>query len=64
MTKPAGGLRDRRRPDVMELLVRARPVSLDRGLDPRRQAAEIARLTADREHGHRHRARRCWPGPG
>src|SRR6516165_973611 len=46
MTKPAGGLRDRRRPDVMELLVRARPVSLDRGLDPRRQAAEIARLTA------------------
>ena len=46
MTKPAGGLRDRRRPDVMELLARARPVSLDRGQDSRRQAAEIARLTA------------------
>src|SRR6516164_8060269 len=46
MTKPAGGLRDRRRPDVMELLARARPVSLDRGQDPRRQAVEIARLTA------------------
>jgi len=46
MTKPAGGLRDRHRPDVMELLARARPVSLDRGQDPRRQAAEIARLTA------------------
>ena len=31
MTKPAGGLRDRRRPDVMELLARARPARLDPG---------------------------------
>ena len=46
MTKPAGGLRDRRRPDVMELLARARPASLDPGQDPGRQAAEIARLAA------------------
>src|SRR5690242_12940753 len=46
MTKPAGGLRDRRRPDVMELLARARPASLDPGQDPQRQAAEIARLAA------------------
>src|SRR5436190_7620779 len=47
MTKPAGGLRDRRRPDVMELLARARPASLDPGgQDPQRQAAEIAPLAA------------------
>src|SRR5215471_5991665 len=46
MTKPAGGLRDRRRHDVMELLARARPASLDPGQDPQRQAAEIARLAA------------------
>jgi hypothetical protein len=46
MTKPAGGLRDRRRPDVMELLSRARPASLDPGQDPQRQASEIARLAA------------------
>jgi hypothetical protein len=46
MTKPAGGLRDRRRPDVMALLARARPASLDPGPDPRWQAAEIARLAA------------------
>jgi hypothetical protein len=46
MTKPAGGLRDRRRPDVMALLARARPAGLDPGQDPQRQAAEIARLAA------------------
>src|SRR5215471_5227497 len=46
MTKPAGGLRDRPRPDVMELLARARPASLDPGQEPQRQAAEIARLAA------------------
>jgi hypothetical protein len=45
MTKPAGGLRNRRRPDVMELLALARPASLDPGQDPQRQA-EIARLAA------------------
>ena len=46
MTEPAGGLRDRRRPDVMELLARARPASLDPGQAPQRQAAEIASLVA------------------
>src|SRR6516225_3339033 len=46
MTKPAGGLRDRRRPDVMELLARARPASLNSGQDPQQRAAEIARLAA------------------
>src|SRR5262249_38367570 len=46
MTKPAGGLRDRRRPDVMELLARARPASLDPGQDPRRQGAESTRRAA------------------
>jgi hypothetical protein len=46
MTKPTGGLRDRRRRDVMELLARARPASLDPGQDPRRRAAEIGRLVA------------------
>jgi hypothetical protein len=54
MTKPAGGLRDRRRPDVMELLSRARPASLDPGHDAQRQAAEIARVAA---------ARTAEPGP-
>src|SRR6516164_2389728 len=53
MTKPAGGLRDRRRPDVMELLARARPASLDPGQDPQRQAAEIARLVATGTAGPR-----------
>ena len=46
MTRPPGGLRDRRRPDVMELLARARPASLDPGQDPQWQAAEMARLAA------------------
>src|SRR5262249_39248067 len=46
MTKSGGGLRYRRRSDVMDLLARARPASLDPGQGPRRQAAEIARLAA------------------
>jgi hypothetical protein len=46
MTKQAGGLRGRRRPDVMELLARARPASLDPRHDPQRAAVEIARLAA------------------
>ena len=46
MTKPAGGLRSRRRPDVMELLARARPASLDPRHDPQRPAVETARLAA------------------
>jgi len=46
MTKPTGRLRYRRRPDVMDLLARACPASLDPGQDPQRQAAEIARLAA------------------
>src|SRR6516225_9195170 len=53
MTKPAGGLRDRRRPHVMELLARARPASLDPGQDPQRQAAEIARMVATGTAGPR-----------
>src|SRR5215467_11840336 len=53
MSKPAGGLRDRRRPDVLELLARARPASLDPGQDPQRQAAEIARLVATGTAGPR-----------
>ena len=53
MTKSAGGLRDRRRPDVMELLARARPASLDPGQDPQRQAAEIARMVATGTAGPR-----------
>ena len=54
MTKSAGGLRDRRRRDVMELLARARPASLDPGQGPQPQAAEIARVAA---------ARTAGPGP-
>ena len=46
MTRPTGGLRSRGRRDVMELLARARPASLDPGQDPQRQAAEVARLAA------------------
>ena len=46
MSKPAGGLRGRRRPDVLELLARARPASLDPRHDPQRPAVEIARLVA------------------
>ena len=46
MSKPAGGLRGRRRPDVLELLARARPASLDPRHDPQRPAVEIARLAA------------------
>ena len=53
MTKSAGGLRDRRRPHVMELLARARPASLDPGQDPQRQAAEIARMVATGTAGPR-----------
>jgi len=46
MSKAAGGVRDRRRRDVLELLARARPASLDRGQAglPAEQAA--ARLAA------------------
>ena len=46
MSKAAGGLRDRRRRDVLELLARARPASLDPGQSgpPAQQAA--ARLAA------------------
>ena len=46
MSKPAGGLRGRRRPDVLELLARARPASLDPRHDPQRPAVEVARLAA------------------
>jgi hypothetical protein len=46
MTKPAGGLRGRRRPDVMELLARARPASLDPGPAGPRPAEAAARLAA------------------
>ena len=45
MTKQAGGLRDRRSPDVMELLARARPASLDPGAADR-PAEAAARLAA------------------
>jgi hypothetical protein len=46
MTKPAGGLRGRRRGDVMELLARARPASLDPGQARPRAAEVAARLAA------------------
>ena len=46
MTKPTGGLRDRRRGDVMELLARARPASLDPGQAGPRPAEAAARLAA------------------
>ena len=46
MTKPAGGTRDRRHGDVMELLARARPASLDRGRAGPRPAEAAARLAA------------------
>ena len=45
MSKAAGGLRDRRRHDVLELLARARPASLDpgqAGLPPEEIAARLA----------------------
>ncbi len=44
MTKPTGGLRYRRRPDVMELLTRARPASLDPGRPAERLTEAAARL--------------------
>jgi len=46
MTKPTGGLRDRRRGDVLELLARARPASLDPGQAGPRLAEAAARLAA------------------
>jgi hypothetical protein len=46
MTKPAGRLRDRRRPDVMELLARARPARLDPGAGAPQPAEAAARLAA------------------
>ena len=46
MTKPAGELRGRRRGDVMELLARARPASLDPGQAVPRPAEAAARLAA------------------
>jgi hypothetical protein len=49
MTKLPGGLRDRRRPDVMELLARARPASLDPAQDRPQRAAEIVRMTTAAE---------------
>jgi len=45
MIKPAAGLRDRRRSNVMELLARARPASLDPGAADR-PAEAAARLAA------------------
>jgi hypothetical protein len=46
MTKPTGGLRYRRRPDVMELLARARPASLTPGRPAERLTEAAARLAA------------------
>jgi hypothetical protein len=46
MTKPAGGLRGRRRGDVMELLAWARPASLDPGQAGPRPAEVAGRLAA------------------
>ena len=46
MTKSAGGPRDRRRGDGMELLARARPASLDPGQVGPRPAEAAARLAA------------------
>jgi hypothetical protein len=47
MTEPAGGLRDRRRRDVMELLAQARPPSLDPSpMDPARGRQEAANILA------------------
>ena len=46
MTKPAGRLRDRRRPDVMELLARARPARLDPGAGAPQPAEAAAHLAA------------------
>ncbi|HET7243501.1 MAG TPA: hypothetical protein VFJ07_01600 [Streptosporangiaceae bacterium] len=46
MTKPAAGPRGRRRGDVMELLARARPASLDPGQGGPRPAEAAARLAA------------------
>jgi hypothetical protein len=46
MTKPAEGLRGRRRGDVMELLARARPASLEPGQAGLRPAEVAARLAA------------------
>lgn len=46
MTKPAVGLRGRRRPDVMELLARARPASLGPGQAAAQPAEAAARLAA------------------
>ena len=49
MSKAAGGLRDRRRRDVLELLARARPASLDQGQSgpPADQAARIKAARED-----------------
>jgi hypothetical protein len=44
MTKPAGGLRGRRRPDVMELLAQARPARLDPSTGAPPPAEAAARL--------------------
>ena len=46
MTKLTGGPRARRRPDVMELLARARPASLDPGQATERLTAAATRLAA------------------
>ncbi len=46
MTKPTEGLRDRRRGDVLELLARARPASLDPGQAGLRPGEAAARLAA------------------
>jgi hypothetical protein len=48
MTKRTGGLRDRRRPDVMELLARARPARLDASATE--QPAEVAARLAAADH--------------
>jgi hypothetical protein len=74
MTRPAGGLRGRRRGDVMELLARARPASLDPGRCGPRAAEVAARLAAadyapadnaaaDRAAVDREAAGHAGPGP-
>jgi hypothetical protein len=67
MTKQAGGLRQRRRPDVMELLARARPASLDPGEEdgwPAAQiAARIAAAAGTAEGPPAAEPRRARPGP-
>jgi len=69
MTKPAGGLRGRRRGDVMELLARARPASLDPGQAGPGPAEVAARLAAadyapaDHAVADREAAGRAGAGP-